>query len=162
MEIERKFLVESVPNLEEFKKQEIVQGYISFAPEIRIRKEDNNFSLTSKGDGHLTREERETQISKDIYEILFPLIRGNLIEKTRCLVPLPNNTGQLDIYHGKLNGLITIEVEFATEEQATKFDIPPWFDKEVTYDKRYKNKNLAQFVSLNFLTNKEVKLAKTK
>ena len=51
---------------------------------------------------------------------------------------------ELDIYYGELEGLITVETEFKSEKEANEFIVPNWYGKEITYDKRYKNKNLAR------------------
>ena len=50
---------------------------------------------------------------------------------------------EIDKYCSRLDGLIVAEVEFETEEEANLFALPEWFGREVTYDKRFKNKNLA-------------------
>ena len=35
-----------------------------------------------------------------------------------------------------------VEVEFASEEDTHEFIPPEWFGKDVTFDKRYANKNM--------------------
>ena len=54
-----------------------------------------------------------------------------------------NLVAEVDIFEGKNQGLIIIEVEFEAETQALAFTPPSWFGQEVSSDKRYKNKNLA-------------------
>jgi adenylate cyclase len=63
MEIERKFLVEKIPDLTNAQAIHIEQGYLSFSPEVRIRKRDEIFYLTVKSDGDIAREEYEIEIS---------------------------------------------------------------------------------------------------
>ena len=73
MEIERKFLVskEALPdNLEQYKKNELEQAYIITEPVLRIRKKNNDYILTYKGQGLMKREEIEVSIPKDAYEKL--------------------------------------------------------------------------------------------
>ena len=56
---------------------------------------------------------------------------------------------------GGLEGLMTVEVEFRSEEDYHKFkasSVPEWFGKEVTGDARYINQNLA----MNGLPDSEV------
>ena len=48
MEIERKFLVEKIPDLTNVKAIYIEQAYLSFSPEVRIRKKDKKFYMTVK------------------------------------------------------------------------------------------------------------------
>lgn len=143
-EIEKKFLVKSLPDLSQYPYTEIQQGYISCQPEIRIRQKDNQFFLTQKGEGTLIRSELETELTNVAYQILSTLIVGRLIEKQRYTIPLPDgNIAELDIYKGDLNGFVTVEVEFPTEIASQNFVSPEWFGSDITEDKRYKNKNLA-------------------
>ena len=60
MEIERKFLIskENLPaDLNSYPHHRLEQGYLSTAPVVRIRKEDDNYYLTYKSKGLMTREE---------------------------------------------------------------------------------------------------------
>jgi adenylate cyclase len=47
------------------------------------------------------------------------------------------------VYHGRLNGLRTAEIEFESLAAATAFVPPGWLGRDVTDDPRYKNKRLA-------------------
>lgn len=143
-EIERKFLVKKVPELNHSRVQKIYQGYLCDQPEIRIRRKGDQYFLTQKGEGLLKRTEVETLISSLTYEILVQLVTSNLLEKDRYHIPLENGmTAELDIYHGQYQGLMVVETEFSSEEESACFVPPEWFGLEITYDKRYKNKNLA-------------------
>ncbi|WCK57000.1 hypothetical protein PP175_27815 (plasmid) [Aneurinibacillus sp. Ricciae_BoGa-3] len=143
-EVERKFLVKKLPELSVLPNKEIVQGYISFEPETRIGKEGDKFYLTHKSTGDLVREEKSEEISEEKFQYYACMILNNFIEKTRYYALLGNQVGEIDVYHKELNRLITVEVEFLSEEEAKQFVPPAWVGEEVTYDKRYKNKNLAQ------------------
>lgn len=149
MEIERKFLVSTVPDhLERFPSAEIEQCYLSFLPEQRIRKKGKNYYFTEKSDGTLAREEQEREILESDYVALKKKHIGNIIYKRRYVIPLDDLTIELDIYKEVLSGLITVEVEFPSEARANSFEVPLWFGKDITADSRYKNKNLAQLKSL--------------
>ncbi len=154
MEIERKFLVASLPDLNSVLFKELKQAYLSFESEVRIRSlDDNLFYLAGKSSGDLARSEIEPQIDSVTFQILTSLVQGRIISKTRYYVSLNNNLiAELDIYHGELEGLITVETEFKSEREADEFVVPNWYGKEITYDKRYKNKNLARS------SNEELKL----
>ena len=119
-----------------------MQGYVSINPEIRIRKQDDTYYLTQKSDGTLIRKEHETEITKEKFEFYLSQLQTNLIYKTRYSIPINQYTAELDIYHGYLEGLITVEVEFNDEYSALKFIKPEYFGLDITDDKRYKNKNL--------------------
>lgn len=144
-EIERKFLVKELPNLEGYKKQYIRQGYISTNPVLRIRQQDNNYIFTFKGKGDIKRLEIETELSKEEFDNLWEKIEGNSITKYRYIIPLYNNfVAQLDIYEDNLKGFMNIEVEFDSLEQANGFDIPSWFGEDITKDIRYTNAYLSK------------------
>lgn len=163
LEIEKKFLLNEIPNLSDCFFEEIEQGYLSFVPEIRIRKKGGKFYITSKGEGTQTRAELETEINDTTYSILSLLVQGRVIKKTRYQIPLKEDLiAELDIYHDDLEGLFTVETEFCSEKQAQEFISPEWFGEDVTEEKKYKNKNLARIeeVSLLFNQSKQSKLSK--
>ena len=153
MEIERKFLIKSLPEgLHEADFAEIEQCYIDLGedgePEKRIRKITKNgeslYFYTEKGEGDLCREEEEYEIPSYSYENLRELTVSAVIQKRRYYIPLTEKlTAELDVYGGTLEGLITAEVEFERLEDSESFSAPDWFGEEITYDKKYKNKNLA-------------------
>lgn len=145
MEIERKFLVSAVPdNLDSYNSKEIEQAYISTNPTIRIRKSNSDYILTVKGSGHMSREEFELLINEDQYLSLMKKAETPILEKTRYEIPIDGGySAELDIYHGQLEGLMTVEVEFNTVDEALIFKPPSWFSIDVTNDKRYKNTALS-------------------
>lgn len=145
MEIERKFLVSSLPSdLVSYPSHHIEQGYLSTDPVVRIRKEDENYYLTYKSKGLLEREEVNLPLTKESYEHLKKKSDGFLITKTRFLIPyLTNFLIELDIFEEVHQGLIIAEVEFQSVEDANTFLPPSWFKKDVTNDPRYQNSNLS-------------------
>ena len=143
MEIERKFLVGSLPNLDGAKSSVIIQGYVSFSPEIRVRRLDDKYYRTEKGEGMIFREENEWEISKEEAEKMFKEVKTNLIEKTRYYIPYNKYTIELDIYKGIFKGLIVAEVEFETLEEANNFTPPEWFLEDISEKREYRNKILA-------------------
>ena len=144
MEIERKFLVKELPDLSGAKSSEIMQGYVSISPEVRVRKLDDKYYRTEKGEGTVVREEREWEISSQEGEALFASVQTNVIEKTRYYIPCGKYTAELDIYKGKFSGLCVVEIEFPTLDEANAFVPPVWFGEDVSEKKEYRNKNLAQ------------------
>ena len=143
MEIERKFLVGALPNLDGVKSSEIVQGYVSFSPEIRVRRLDNKYYRTEKGEGMVVREEYEWEISKEAADKMFSEVKTNLIEKTRYYIPYNNYTIELDVYKGIFKGLVVAEVEFMTLDEANSFTPPDWFIEDISEKREYRNKILA-------------------
>lgn len=146
MEIERKFLIKSIPeNLNAYPHREIEQGYLCTKPVVRIRRLDEAYLLTYKGKGLMIRDEHEHPLTKEAFEHLKPKIDGILIQKTRYLIPYKEKyTIELDLFHGKLAPLILAEVEFDSEADANAFLPPEWFGEEVTYSSQYHNSTLSQ------------------
>ncbi len=146
MEIERKFLVKSLPHhLNSYPFHQIEQGYLCTDPVVRIRREDETYYLTYKSKGFMVREEYNLPLTKQAYEHLLPKVDGILISKKRYLLPLDSSlTIELDIFEGALSPLILAEVEFDTEEHAKAFIPPEWFGEDVTYSADYHNSALSQ------------------
>jgi CYTH domain-containing protein len=148
VEIERKFVVGRAPaDLDSYRHAEIEQGYVALdedGVEVRVRRYGPRAVLTVKSSGDRTRVEEEIEIDQRRFRSLWPLTEGRRVEKTRYRVPAAHGEViDLDVYHGALKGLVTAEVEFASQDAAEAFDPPAWFGAEVTKDARYKNKRLA-------------------
>lgn len=147
MEIERKYLIKSIPeNLKDFPCRIIEQGYLNTDPVVRIRKDDNNFELTYKSKGLMVRKEYNLPLTKEAYEHLLRKIDGRLIKKRRYMIPLEGNlTIELDVFEGDLAPLILAEVEFSDEQSALSFIPPDWFGEDVTFSGKYHNSQLCRF-----------------
>lgn len=149
MEIERKYLVPVLPaHLEQYKSKKITQGYLCTDPVVRIRRSNDEYYLTYKGEGMMIREEYNLPLTKESYEHLLPKIDGLLIAKTRYLIPLDDHlTAELDVFEQELSGLTLVEVEFETVEQANAFQAPEWFGEDVTHSGTYHNSWLSRYGS---------------
>lgn len=157
MEIERKWLTDrqQIPyDLAQLEAFEIEQAYISFHPTVRVRalrdrQGNERFVLTvksgAKNDDGLAREEFELPIDRAGYESLRRKAEGSLIRKTRYLFPRKDGLlEEIDVFHGALEGLCYLEIEFPTVEAARAFPSPDWTALDVTRDRRYRNSALAQ------------------
>lgn len=145
MEIERKFLIKTLPeNLESYPCRHLAQGYLCVKPVVRIRKDNEKYELTYKSGGMMARMEYNLPLTAQAFEHLKTKIDGRLIEKRRYMIPLDPYTIELDIFDGDLAPLIIAEVEFPTIEEANNFTAPDWFGEDVTYDGRYHNSYLSR------------------
>lgn len=144
-ETERKFLVKGEFRDKSVKSVNIIQRYLSVDPlkTIRIRIADNEAYLTIKSPrktGALARGEWEFQIpvddAKDLMEICLP---GSVV-KTRYNIPAGQRKFEVDIFHGKNEGLIIAEIELGSEDE--QVEKPDWLGEEVTGDPRYYSSNL--------------------
>ena len=150
MEIERKFLIEkeNLPeNLASYPCHRIEQGYLCTSPVVRIRRQDDDYFLTYKSKGLMTREEYNLPLNKEAYEHLIKKADGNIITKKRYEIPDGNGyTIELDIFEELFAGTILAEVEFPTIEAANSYIAPSWFIKDVTNDPAYHNSNMSRKV----------------
>ena len=147
-EIERRFFIESIPpNLNRYPHEKITQGYLPSVDgtSIRLRKIKNKYYQTIKIDTERDDERMETEVEipEKLFERLWPLTKGKRLTKTRYEIPYNGKIIELDVYHKKLDGLVTVEVEFDTEEECKHFKPPAWFGRELTGNKKYTNKSLA-------------------
>lgn len=146
-EIEKKFLLKSIP-AGIGKGTKILQGYLSSGhPEVRVRAKGEKFFLTRKGSGDFVREEEEYEISKEIFEILWSLTENARIEKTRYEISGGDGLiWEIDEFHSpQTEGLFLAEVELPDENLTPQIppEIAEVIERDVTLDSLYKNKNLA-------------------
>lgn len=149
-EIERKYIVDKMPK-DIKNKVEIMQAYFEGQnPEKRVRSVDNKqFFYTEKLGNGIERHEMEKAIDKNTFVNLFKDCSHGIIEKTRAFCTLNPVNGseciaEINIYHGTLEGLKIVEVEFESIQDAKDFCPPDWFGKEVTNDPAFQNYNLAK------------------
>ena len=145
-EIERKFCVRKMPDLTACTGVEISQGYIAVDEddtEVRLRRKDKRFYQTVKIGKGVQRTEVEVELSRAQFDTLWPLTAGRRVEKVRYEIAEGVWTIELDVYCGRLKGLVVAEVEFETVAESSRFVPPPWFGRDVTDDDRYKNATLA-------------------
>lgn len=141
MEIEKKYLLKELPDFSNCKFHKIEQAYLCTNPVVRVRREDETYYMTYKGSGMMSREEYNLPLNKEAYEHLKEKADGNVISKTRYLIPLEKEGLMIeaDVFEAPFAPLVMAEVEFESEEQANAFVPPEWFGEEVTFDGRYHN-----------------------
>lgn len=144
-------------NLEEYAHHKITQAYLNRHPVLRIRKQDEEYYITYKGSGMMSREEYNLPLNKEGFEHLLEKADPSVISKTRYLIPLPNPVFEegfkgpfpgplmieLDVFDPPHAPLVMAEVEFPDEESARAFQMPDWFSEDVTGDPHYHNSNLS-------------------
>ncbi len=158
-EIEKKYLLDQLPDdLKVIDKKEIRQTYLSFDPEMSIRKEDEEYFLIIKGEGSIKRSRQLKSLSREQFELYFNNRITNLIYKTRYYILIHEGflTATIDVYHRQLEGLKVAEVEFDSIEMAHSFVPPKWFKEEVTYDVTFRNSCLADYCTQEQMLNFEL------
>jgi len=146
-EIERKYLVQqnnfSFLNSVEGKK--IKQAYIQNEEDrtVRIRTKADKAFLTIKiGKDTLSRDEFEYQIPVKDALSMMEIMNLKVLSKTRYEIKFENNLWEVDVFEGKLDGLIIAEIELESEDES--FNKPVWLGREVTNDLSYLNAKLIE------------------
>jgi CYTH domain-containing protein len=146
-EIEKKFLLRSLPT-GAANGTKIRQGYLSVGdPEVRVRAKGKRFFLTGKSGAGFVRQEQEYEISKEIFDILWALTGNARIEKTRYEIVADDELKwEIDEFQiSRIERLFLAEVELPNELVVP--EIPPAIaeviERDVTDEEAYKNKNLA-------------------
>lgn len=153
MEIERKFLINEylMPDLNKLACKKLIQGYLSVNPVVRVRQEDDDYFLTYKGQGLMVREEHNLPLNKSSFNHLLEKCDGKIIKKTRYFYELDssfdklcgdNLIAEIDVFEADYKGLILLEIEFKTIEQANSFIMPDWFVEDVTNQVKYHNSSM--------------------
>jgi adenylate cyclase len=147
VEIERKFLVTEPPPADVLGDGVAYrQGYLAAEGDVdtRIRIAPSAAWLTVKAGRGVARTEVELAIDVAEAESLWPHTVGRQLEKVRYRVPVVGGVAEVDRYAGPLEGLWTVEVEFASDADATAFQPPPWFGDELTHEDGWSNGALAR------------------
>lgn len=145
VERERKWLVAQMPDLPDDGVR-MAQGYVAVDGTVSLRVRDagaKGRTMTLKGGTGSTRTELEWKIGVDRFEAAWALTGDRRIEKSRYRIPVGSHTAELDVFEGRLAGLVLVEVEFADGASMAEFEPPEWFGREVTDDGRYTNAALA-------------------
>lgn len=147
IEIERKFLLatQDLSFLADYVGTPIVQGYLhseGMTSRVRIAGAAAYLTLKGKAKG-LKRPEFEYPIPMaDAKELLQAHAISRLVTKTRYCIPVGHHVWEVDVFSGHLQGLVIAEIELSSEME--EFDRPAWLGLEVTGNKAFTNKNLAQ------------------
>jgi CYTH domain-containing protein len=143
-EIERKFSVTDLSVLDGRLGTSIVQGYVVSEPmTVRVR--------IIGAEAIMTLKYKTSQVERDEYEFPMPMhqarellskhCHGRIVEKTRYRVPHAGHTYEIDVFAGKLSGLVIAEVELDYVDEM--IDLPDWIGVELTYDRRFSNAALS-------------------
>lgn len=145
MEIERKFLLHTAlwDALEKPSPKKIIQAYLVNTPEktVRVRIKGSKGYLTIKGPTKgISRSEFEYEIPLSDAEALIEQFAEKVIDKDRYELLFEGKLWEVDVFHGKLEGLLLAEIELKDEGET--FLIPEWISTEVSHDLEYFNARL--------------------
>jgi adenylate cyclase len=144
-ETERKFLIQQEFRHLSVREISIIQAYLSVDPErtIRIRIADQEGFITIKGRDNgksFARNEWEYPILLSDANEIMKLCLPGIIQKTRYIIPFGDHLWEVDVFHGKNEGLVIAEIELASEDE--QFEKPGFIGEEVTGKPEYNNSNL--------------------
>jgi CYTH domain-containing protein len=149
-EYEEKFLVRQdlLPPELLLSLSDIEQGFLSIDPVVRVRKQDGVYVVEFKGDN-----DDEILIGKPAPEQGRKLLKhcadvAGIVKKGRGLIEagFDQLVWELDVFRGENAPLVVVEIEKPTKTYSLKKHKalwPEWIGKNVTKDKRFKNKYLA-------------------
>lgn len=132
-EIERKFLVKELPNLNNIEPIRYERYFLddSEDKQVRIQKKSNKFELETKTKINDTEYEKT---KKDITENEFLELSQNcnksIIRDSYLISDKPNIT--IKKYYNDYDGLIRAEIEYSNIEEIGVFILPDWIGIEIT------------------------------
>ena len=141
-EIERKYLV-NVSKWNDLEKPDpikIIQGYLMRKSDlvVRLRLKNNEAFLTLKGNQNgIIRDEFEYSIPPSDAQEMLEKFTDRFIEKDRYEIMVGNHLWEVDVFQGKLHGLVLAEIELKNENES--FLHPEWIEKDVSTDADYFN-----------------------
>lgn len=143
-EIERKFSVKDIGMVKGRLGSRIVQGYLADEPmtvRVRIIEAESFLTLKRKIQG-IERDEYEFPIPIHHARELLQLHCGSrVIEKTRYRIPHEGLVFEVDVFEGKLAGLVIAEVELEAADQHVA--LPAWIGEDISHDHRFSNSTLS-------------------
>lgn len=148
-EIERKFLLDRVPELlRDHAHVEIDQGWLPGDPPVRLRRESSTTGVrllrTEKRGYGVDRIEREGELARAEFEALWPGTAERRVRKRRWRVPVGTLCWEIDEFRDRTLALAEVELPAAD----TPISLPDWLAphvvREVTDDPAYLNFNLSR------------------
>lgn len=149
--IKRKFFLKSLPNLNEAVKEMWQRYYLlrKNGINLRLQKVNDRYELERMSEEtNLTRNKVTVQISKEEFDLLKQLSKEKVQRDSYLLSGIPKIW--IMVYHDKFEGLGRIEVQFESEEEATKFKPLDWFGKEITGTQLEKEDSLLELSQEQF------------
>lgn len=133
LEIERKFLIQKLPDLSQIKPIRYERYFISDEDknQIRVQKKGHKYELETKqqiNEQEYYKTKRE--ITKTEFLELSAECNKSIIRLSYLISQSPNIT--IKKYCGPYEGLVRAEIEYDSIEQIGLYELPKWFGKEIT------------------------------
>jgi len=150
-EIERKFLVNDMPSLVGIKPLRYERYFLQRGGTIeeRIQKKGDVFEYEKKVNiSHMESHKEKKIISEEEYMKLRHRTLDAIIRDSYILSSDPEIS--IKIYGGRFKGLVRVEVEFKSVEDAVSFIPFEWMGKEITYLPLGRDGNLLDLTNQEF------------
>ncbi|HSW66509.1 MAG TPA: hypothetical protein VLI54_05215 [Bacillota bacterium] len=151
VEYERTFLAREIPvEVKSSMPERVVDFYVPDAPDIhptvRLRKRGSTHEITKKSlvsgtDSSQLLEETIGLTQKEFESLTSG--HNRMVEKDRYKVIISGRPAEVDIFSGKLEGLVIIDFEFLNNSDKAAFTPPPCCLAEVTQEITFAGGNLA-------------------
>lgn len=132
-EIERKFFIKEMPDLSGIEPLHYERYFLERGngKEIRISKINDSYVYEEKSElSELERTRTKREITREEFEQLKEKASEGLVRDRYAFSSNPDIA--IQVYRGRFEGLIRVEVEFDSEEEAKAFLPLPWMGKEMT------------------------------
>ncbi|MBU1110867.1 hypothetical protein KKB83_04595 [Patescibacteria group bacterium] len=150
-EIERKFLVEKLPDLSDKDSVSYERYFLKIEADFeeRIQRKGDKYEKEKKfKTSDLSRKTEKQEISKRDFDVLINSASKSIIRESYKISDNPEVT--IKIYHGDYEGLTRAEVEFSSEDEAKNFQSYDWMGKEITNTQLGKDSKLIQLNQKEF------------
>ena len=132
-EIERKFLITHMPNLDGIVPTCYERSFLFLDQnsEIRIQKKWTSYQLERKvTDNSLQSTKHTIRITQSEYESLKKNCKKTIVRTSYLLSKNPHIS--IKTYNADFSWLSRVEIEFDTQKEASDFSALAWFGKEIT------------------------------
>ena len=112
-------------NIEKSEPIQIFQSYLSTNPEctVRVRIKGKKGFLTIKGKSiGISRSEFEYEIPLEEAKQMINSFAQKTLSKLRYEIQVDNHLWEVDVFKGKLDGLIVAEIELTNENESSSFN----------------------------------------
>lgn len=149
LEIEKTYLAKKLPEeVKTAKSKKIVDVYVPgnlAKPKIRLRQKGDEFAITKKvqtdPNDASVHVEYTIPITQEEFEGLAK--NGRSVEKIRYSFDYQDTTCEVDVFEGRLKGLILVDFEFDSQQKYDEFVMPEYCLVDVTQEDFIAGKNLA-------------------
>lgn len=131
VEIEKTYLAKFLPaGMSDCRSEKMLDIYLpkeSKHAKLRVRQKGDSFVITKKN----KIEEKASSVYLEESIELSPLefaalekIEGNRVSKTRYYFPYKKQVAEIDVFSGKLEGLVLVDFEFKNSQDLKSFTMP--------------------------------------